>query len=476
MQRSQPNYTPLFEISYQYWLSQAIYIVTSLGIPELLQTKKLNTCELFYVFKEEFPGMSEDNLYRVLRNLSAVGLFNQDADNKFTLSSLGGGLLKPKIRQFIFANLNSQNWAVIAEFGKDGNVDNYDEVFSSLAPNMPEALADIVLGYRNSKAIYIFAKLGIADYLSENSLSANDLAKLTALDKTMVETFCETLAKKGVLDKKNNNQFCLTSTGKLLLKSNVHSLANFVLHENTAKWQAAAKLIEAVTANSQPFLSTHHYEFFDYLELIKKTDPNEFAVFGSAMAEVSHIENMAISAQLNISDKTKTIMDVGGGTGALMMELLNKNQTLRGIVFDLPETVEQIQNTEDRCNIAGGSFFDLNTIPDDADLILLKRTLHDWDNEKAVQILKNCAVKSKEVNVVEWLWTESQFVASADLSLMSIGGKIRSVVEFKSLMEKADIRFTESQELTDGMFAVKGLTERQLQHRNDKACYAAMSK
>jgi hypothetical protein len=43
-------------------------------------------------------------------------------------------------------------------------------------------------------------------------------------------------------------------------------------------------------------------------------------------------------------------------------------------------------------------------------------------------------------------------------------------------MEKADIRLTESQELTDGMFAVKGLTERQLQHRNDKACYAAMSK
>lgn len=454
------NYQPIFETTYQYWLSPAIYIVTKLKIAEFLKDSKKNIDEIFGELKDQFPNLNKDNLYRLMRNISAVGLFQEDGSRNFTLGSLGQELLDDKIQAFILDNIGKASWDKIVNVGEQENFEHFDYVFLQDTPEMSEALSNIILAYRYSKALYLFVKLGLADVMSNASYLISDIARKTNIEPNVIENIFTLLCDKGIIIKNVSEKYSLTDTGKLLVTDNPWSLKNVALHENIPKWQAAANLIVAITKSKEPFEFTHGEGLFDYLKKLEDKDKQEFDIFNKAMAEISKIEIMAIAQNLIIPKDTKTIMDVGGGTGALISALLEQHDKLQGIVFDLPETVAQIKNPGERCQSKGGSFFEKETIPP-ADLILLKRALHDWSNDKAIEILKNCAEKCKELRVIEWLWKDNAFVASLDLFLMSIGGKIRSEQDFRFLFESAGISCPDFKELTAGVFAVHGVPSKE---------------
>jgi hypothetical protein len=455
--KTELNFMPVLETSYLYWLSQALYVITKLDIPLKLMSRAKTIPELINELKEEYPNSNEANLYRLLRNLSALNLF-QEEGNQFSLSKSGKTLLDTKVHRLIINLLGPENWAKITAVGEEGSFEHFQNNFAQTYPFLNPELAELILAYSYSKSLYLFSKFNLAECFSDVSHTLDDLAKKSQIKPAILETICMLLSKKGVLQK-TQDKYLLTEAGKLL-KQGPKSLHNIPLHENIAKWQAAANLFLAVTEGKQPFKETHKQELFYYLKSLE--DPTELHIFNQAMAEITEIENKGIVAGLDFPSGTNTVMDVGGGTGALMNALLLKHRNLSGTVFDLPETIQKIDKSEMICDFVGGSFFERETIPS-VDLILLKRALHDWSDKEGQLIVQNCAQKCKSLGVIEWLWVKNPLMASLDFALMSIGGKIRSEQEFQVLLESAGVTFEGVHNLASGVFVVNGSTDKRLE-------------
>lgn len=447
----------IIETIYKYWLSPALYSVTKLGIVMLLKSGQKSIDELFEILKADYPNLNKDNLYRLMRNLSAVGILKQDAGKSFLLGMYGEELLDSDIRECILQNLGEINWEKISNIGEQGDFDHFESVFMQNFPKISEELSNIIFAYRPSKALYLFVKLGLADVMNSEFTSIGDLAKIVNVKPPILETILVFLTAKEIVIKNKQGDYSLSDVGKYLSTQNSNSLKNVVLHENIPKWQAASHLLMAITEGNVPFKVRHGEELFSYLKKLEVGSTQEFDIFSKAMAEISKIEIESIERNLPLPEDTQTIMDVGGGTGALMSALLKRYSKLQGIIFDLPETVAQTKALDGRCRTVGGSFFEKKAIPK-VDLIFLKRTLHDWSDDVAIQILKNCAEKCKEFRVVEWLWKDNAFISSLDFFLMSIGGKIRSEQDFRRLFKSSRINCPSIKELNDGFFAVYGKT------------------
>lgn len=464
LQNTNHGYQPLFETIYQYWLSSAIYVSVVLDIPGFLCHSKKSFEQLFDEIKEKKPNLIKDNLYRIIRSLTAIGVFSKDKQDFFELTEMGQSLLNEDVKFFILDHLSRENWFKICNVGEQKDFSHFDMAFSRKAPSMSDELSQIIFSYQYTKALYLLVKFNIADILNDKSLSILDIAEIVDINITVLEKIFLLLEYKNILHKNIDETYILTITGRFLLTDNTESLKNVVLHENIAKWQAAANLITAITEGLEPFKVTHGKGLFDYLKDLQDESKSEFDIFNQAMAEISTIEIKATVTSLIIPGGARTIMDIGGGTGALMSALLRQHPDLVGTIFDLPETIAQITHTDARCTIHGGNFFEKDTIPY-ADVILLKRALHDWSDSDAVTILSHCAEKCETIIIIEWLWKETEnnmFVSSLDLFLMSIGGKIRSEQAFTELFRAAGIVGSDIKELSPGVSAIYALPHKKL--------------
>ncbi len=448
--------TPILEIGYAHALSQAIYIAVKMQLPKELQGERKSCNELAESLKDRMPAIDEPNLYRLLRNLATIGVFHLDKDDKFSLGILGQELLNFNVEAFILNDLRPENWMNVTQLGENNYYEHCDQLLRQDNPgHLSPALFEWVNGYRYTKSLYLFAKLHIADRMGDNALTINQLADESQQSGPAIAAICYLLSGKNILFCDSVGRYSLTESGKLLKIHHQNSLLNFVLHENIARWKSVGALISAVTEGKIPFEVANQSKLFDAPD---QSDPNskkEFDIFNQAMAEISRIENKAIVRHLEIPSHIDCIMDVGGGTGALMKDLLRKHTRLDGIVFDQPDTVQRATFNDKRCRFVGGDFFKKQTIPH-AQTIILKRTLHDWSNEKAIEILKNCAEKSDSLRVIEWLWVDKPFVACLDFILMGVGGKIRSLQEFEEMMQAANISCRGAQEIASGIFILHG--------------------
>ena len=127
---------------------------------------------------------------------------------------------------------------------------------------------------------------------------------------------------------------------------------------------------------------------FEWLEEV----PELAAVFNDAMTSISKMETPLVVAAYDFS-RFGTIVDVGGGHGLLLSAILAKWPETRGILFDAESVVAgapavlELQGVSDRCTAVGGSFFE--SVPAGGDAYVLKHIIHDWDDEKSLQILRN---------------------------------------------------------------------------------------
>jgi hypothetical protein len=145
------------------------------------------------------------------------------------------------------------------------------------------------------------------------------------------------------------------------------------------------------------------------------------------------------------------VVDVGGGTGALLAEILQNNSNLRGTLVDLPETIGRGRelmagrSLADRCEFAGQSFFD--PLPTGGDAYVLGRVIHDWDDEEATAILRRCAEAAGEQGRVVIIETHGGAgdnpAAFAEMSLRRLviaGGRERTVDDYRTLVASAGLQ------------------------------------
>jgi len=165
--------------------------------------------------------------------------------------------------------------------------------------------------------------------------------------------------------------------------------------------------------------------------------PEESAIFDRAMAGNLRLQIGALLAAYDFA-RFGTIVDVGGGNGALLKALLAAYPDLRGILFDQPHVVAGV-DLGARGDVVEGSFFE--SVPEGGDAYLLRAILHDWEDPEATAILRTILQRNGRILVIERLVgppnqdSEAKF---SDLNmLISPGGRERTLDEFEALFESA---------------------------------------
>jgi len=295
------------------------------------------------------------------------------------------------------------------------------------------------------KAIGVAAELNIADILKEGPKQIKELAQITQCHEQALYRLMRTLSSHGLFKEDKNQVFSLTKLGNCMIENGNKSVKYFVLHQNSEhNWRQYGEMLHCVKTGEHATKKLYNMEPFEYIE--KNPDTNN--VFNKSMTYTSEMSSMFMVSNYDFS-KFKTIVDVGGGQGFLLSCILYKNPNLTGTLFDLPHVVKSANQNLDRfdvssrCNIQSGSFF--NTIPENADAYILKNIIHDWDDEKSIQILQNIHKvmnKNSKLICIESIISEDNkpsFGKNLDLEMLvgTNGGKERTLLEYKILYEKA---------------------------------------
>jgi hypothetical protein len=316
--------------------------------------------------------------------------------------------------------------------------------------------------------MYVAAKLRLADHLAAGPRDAAALAECTQTQGPSLNRLLRLLASVGIFVEQADGKFALTPLAEMLRSDVPGSMRDSVLLFTGIGIQDAWKELEYCVRTGEPAFRRNDPDGDPFSALAK--DPEAAAAFDKAMATFAPYTSAAVAAAYDFS-ALGTLADVGGGNGAIMIGILKAYPQLRGIVFDLPQVAERAKQQledvglSDRCQAVAGSFFE-EVVPG-ADAYLLKHVIHDWNDEKATAILRNCrAAMSAEAKllIVEGVYPpridqslESRGAAANDVNmLVSTGGRQRTEGEFRQLFAAAGFRLTRIVPTTARVSVIEG--------------------
>ncbi len=314
----------------------------------------------------------------------------------------------------------------------------------------PEAiLTQMITGSLGSQAVYVAAKLGIADLLIDGAKNVSELAQAADADAPSLYRVLRALSSFGVFTELSDREFALTPTAELLRSDSPRSLRDLAIFMGEDwHWQVWGRTLYSVRTGKAAWAEVHGAEVFPYFA----GNPEAAKIFDRAMTSLS---NLAIKAVVEAYDFSgiETLVDVAGGHGRLLTTILEANSEVKGVLFDQPHVLEGAKDSEQiealgaRCELVGGDFF--ASVPGGADGYIMKHIIHDWDDERALVILNNIRKTMKDngrVMLVESVITDSNepdFGKLLDIEmLVSPGGKERTAAEYKDLFTRAGLRLT----------------------------------
>jgi hypothetical protein len=308
-------------------------------------------------------------------------------------------------------------------------------------------LARLVDGFRVTQAIHAAVELGIPDLLAEGERTADDLAKASGADPSALYRLLRALASLGVLHEAEGARFSLTPLGEPLRGDVPGSLRGWVrLTGRDHVWRSWGNLANAVRSGKNSFRQLYGTGVFEW----RAEHPEESAIFDEAMTSLTAAANAAILAAYDFG-RFGTIVDVGGGNGALLAAILEAHPSARGILLDQAhvvsgaEPVLRAAGVSDRCEVVAGSFFE--AVPEGGDAYVLKSIIHDWEDEESVAILGACrramAAHSAVLLVERDLGAPNENAPAklSDLNMLVMpGGRERSDEEYAVLFAQAGLR------------------------------------
>jgi hypothetical protein len=336
----------------------------------------------------------------------------------------------------------------------------------SLPPQL--VLYQMSTGHYVSRGLHLAAKLGLADLLKDGPRHYGELAQATAMHAPALNRVMRLLASVGVFEEQENGNFALTPLGECLRVGVPGSMRAAVMLFGGPRVQDAWKDLEYCVQTGEPAYRRRGVtDPFDD----PARDPEETAVFDAAMADFTRLAAIAVAAAYDFAP-LRTVVDVGGGNGALLIGILSAYPALHGTVIDRPEAVararQQIASAGlvDRCDAVGGDFF--KTVPSGGDAYMLKHVIHDWDDDRALAILKTChrgMGANGRLLIIEGVYPprigpslESRGAAANDVNmLVCTGGRQRSEAEFRALFDAAHFRLTKIVPTPAGVSVIEGL-------------------
>ena len=306
-------------------------------------------------------------------------------------------------------------------------------------------LRGIITQYFSSRALYAAAALDVAAALAGGAKGIDELAVAVGAHAPSLYRLLRVLAASGIFREEDGRRFSNTLLSELLRADVPGSLRDLVLlFGDETSWRSWEDILHAVRTGEAPFEHVYGEKFFDYLQDHHDTA----AMFDRAMASASSTTNAAVVEAYDFSG-FGVVMDVAGGTGSALCSILKATPDLRGIVFDLPHVAQRArefiaaQGLTERCEFAGGSFFE--AVPPGAGAYFMKHILHDWGDAECGEILGACRkAMSGEARLLicERIVPPGNEPSSAkliDLHMMMTnhGGKERTEQEYRELLAVA---------------------------------------
>ena len=309
-------------------------------------------------------------------------------------------------------------------------------------------LDQMITGYWISQAIYAAAKFGIADLLQDGSRSSEELAQATSTHPDALYRLLRALASVGIFAEGPPRHFSLTPLAEPLKSDVPGSKRALALMSGDEQFRAWSEIAFSIETGKTAFDKVFGKPIFDYLG--EHTD--KARIFDAAMVGIHGRESAAVIDGYDFSG-IGVLADIGGGNGSQLTTVLQRHPSMKGILFDLPHVIdrarERIESAglANRCQLVAGSFFD--SVPTGADAYVLRHIIHDWEEEKALTILRNChralSPQGKLLVIESVIPPGNEPFGGKFLDLVMLlipGGKERTLEEYRTLFGNGGFELT----------------------------------
>jgi len=313
----------------------------------------------------------------------------------------------------------------------------------------PMSMMELIVSGWPAQAITAAAQLGIADALADGPLPLDELARRLDVDADALGRLLRALIGRGIFRRRRDGRYALNSLAASLRSDAPISLKGAALFQGSQEQRERWTLLADSVRSGQSIVpALRGKDGFDYLDDI----PEHADLFNQTMTALAQMTHAVVVGSYDFSPY-RTIVDVGGGQGALLAAVLASAPSSRGVLYDLPQVVVDAPKIlrdnaiADRIEVIGGSFFD--SVPPGGDAYLLKNIIHDWPDEQALTILRNirtAATPGTTLLLIEAVIPDHnrEFLGKwTDLEmLVGIAARERTEAEYRSLYEQAGFRLT----------------------------------
>jgi hypothetical protein len=304
----------------------------------------------------------------------------------------------------------------------------------------------LIFGFSVTSSIAVAAELGLADLLVGGPRTAAELATACGVLERPLYRMLRALAGEGVFVENNDGRFALTPMAELLRADPPSSLRDWAIFLADLPYRSSFEMLHTLRTGESAFRKAFGSPFYEYVS----AHPEYATKLFRAMSSISVARIAGLLEAYDFSNITR-LVDLGGAQGSMAAAIAKRYPTLRCTCFDLTSAEQGALKTfrdhevSDRCNFVGGDVFE--DFPAGADAYLLSAVLHNWNDERCLQILRNCRgrvadngrlliidiVLSDKKNVPD---TYRNFLDLAQLT-GSEGGMERSESEFRELLKTA---------------------------------------
>jgi hypothetical protein len=302
-----------------------------------------------------------------------------------------------------------------------------------------------LFGLIDNKMLGVLVDLGIPELLYGAPKSVEELARDTGADVDALDRVLRFLVSRDLLGITSDGRYENNKTSDLLREDHPYSWKGWVeFFASDWNWDIWSDAMHSLMKGGGAAEAALGQPFFEYLD----SNAEAGSAFNAAMQSGSTMQGLLVQEKYDFS-QSHHVCDVGGGTGAVIGNLLTANPQLRGSLFELPAVAEQARahldslSLLDRCDVVSGDFFE--SIPVKADIYTLFAVVHDWGDQEAIQILRNIgeAMPSHgRVLVIEGIIPDHahyNFSKVSDLLMLmySDSGRERTMEEFEDLFANA---------------------------------------
>lgn len=329
-----------------------------------------------------------------------------------------------------------------------------------------ELVRNLVHGRWKAQALIVAVRLKVPDHLAGGPLELTDLARELDADEDALGRLMRLLSAMGIFEQDSSGRYANNDASRCLFDSGQPGSLRLDALQTLSPSTCIAwdNLEYSIRHGTSGFEHATGKSVFQYLE----DRPEEADITYAFQAEATKW-NVASLLAAGALPESGTIVDVGGGNGTTLLAILESRENLSGVLYDLPLAIDRARKriadvpAGSRIELVEGDFF--RSVPEGGDFYLISHVLHDWPDNRAVEILRHTREAmgpDATVLITEVMKPEDGggwLAAYLDLlMLVGLGGRERTAAEYGDLLRQAGFTATRAQEMGQGGFGLALIT------------------